>query len=280
MKKIRSQDLSLEEKENMSPKCFREMVRSGEWEPDPATTEYYCRGYAQANLAVIPADMALEFLNFCLRNPRSCPVIDVCDVGSPHPPILAPDADIRTDCYKYRVFKNGELIDEPHDIVKYWQDDMVAFLLGCAMGFMGLLRAKHVKHRLMGAYSSDIQCIPSGRFKDVKPVVSCRMFPTSLDAVRAVQITSELPVAHGYPIHVGDPREIGVDLLHPDVYNPYAPDNPPPPKPGEVCLTWGCGVTPQNAIRAAKPSLAMTHYAGMMFISDIPAEEFHSSFKT
>ena len=278
--KVSSKDLSLKEKEEMHPKELREIIRRGEWEPDAATTEYYCSGYVQANLAVIPADMALEFLNFCLRNPRNCPVIDVCDAGSPHPMILAPDADVRTDCYKYRVFKNGELIDEPRDIVKYWRDDMVAFLLGCSMGFMGLLREKHVKHRLMGAYTSKIDCIPSGRFKNVKAVVSCRMFPTSLDAVRAVQITSELPVAHGYPIHVGDPAEIGIDLLHPDIHNPYAPGNPTPPEPGEICLTWGCGVTPQNAIRAAKPSLAMTHYAGMMFVSDLRTEEFNSSFRT
>ena len=88
MEKIRNRDLSLEDKEKMHPKDFREVVRRGEWEPDPTTTEYYCSGYVQANLAVIPADMAIEFYNFCLRNPRSCQIIDVCDVGSPNPPLL------------------------------------------------------------------------------------------------------------------------------------------------------------------------------------------------
>jgi uncharacterized protein YcsI (UPF0317 family) len=280
MKKIRSQDLSRQEKESMHPKEFREMVRQGKWDPDATTTEYYCSGYVQANLAVIPRDMALEFYNFCLRNPRNCQLIDVCDAGSPHPPLLAPDGDVRTDCQKYRVFKNGELIDEPSDILKYWREDMVAFLMSCAMGFMGLLREKHINHRLMGAYTSDIPCIPSGQFRCDQSVVSCRMFPTSLDAVRATELTYHLPVAHGYPIHIGDPKEIGVDLMHPDILNPYAPGQPPPPQPGEVCMTWGCGVTPQYAIRAAKPSLAMTHYAGMMFICDKRTEEYYSSFTT
>ena len=273
--------LGHDETEVMLPRDFREMNRQGIWEPEAALTQYYCRGYAQANLVVLPEDIALEFLTFCLRNPRDCFVIDVCDAGSPHPPTIAPKADIRTDLHQYRVFKDGVLTDEPPDIMKYWRDDLVAILLGCSMGFEGVMREKHVNWRTMGAFTSNIRCVPAGRFSCDDTVVSCRLFATSLDAVRAIQITSQLPVAHGYPIHIGDPAGIGIDLMKPDLWNPYPSDEPPlPPQPNEICMTWGCGVTPQNAIKAAKPPLAITHYPGMMFVSDRRIEEFHSSFTT
>ena len=165
--------------------------------------------------------------------------------------------------------------------MKYWRDDLVSILLGCSMGFEGVLREKHVNWRTMGAFTSNISCVPSGRFRCDDTVVSCRLFQTSLDAVRAIQITSQLSVSHGYPIHIGDPAEIGIDLMKPDLWNPYPDDDPPPPpQPGEICMSWGCGITPQKAIKAAKPPLAITHYAGRMFIGDRRTEEFHSSFTT
>ena len=276
-----SKELSPEEMAKMTPQEFRGYIRRREWQPDEALTEYYCRGYTQHAVDIVPVDYALEFLIFCLRNPRACYVADVCDVGSPHPPLIAPDADVRTDCQGYRIFKNGEIVDEPDDVMKYWRDDMVAFLLNCSMGFEGVLRDKHVNWRTMGAYTSNIRCVPSGRFKNDNMSVSCRLFKTSLDAVRAIQITSQLSISHGYPVYIGDPAEIGVDIMKPDLWNPYPADNPPlPPQPNEICMTWGCGVTPQNAIKAAKPPLAITHYPGRMFVGDRRTEEFHPSFTT
>ena len=273
--------LSLMEKAAMSPKDFREMVRRREWDPDPSYTEYYCRGYSQHAVDIIPLDYAFEFLVFCLRNPRACYVADVCDVGSPHPPLIAPDADVRTDCHKYRVYKDGVLVDEPDDLMKYWRDDMTAFLLNCSMGFEGVLRDKHVNWRTMGAFTSNIRCRTSGRFKCDNMIVSTRLFASSLDAVRAIQITSQLSISHGYPIHIGDPAEIGIDIMKPDQWNPYPADAPPlPPQPNEICMTWACAVTPENAIKAAKPPLAMTHYPAMVFVGDQRVEEFHSSFTT
>lgn len=273
-----SQD-ELERRAAMSPRDFREMCRKGEWKPDPTLTQYYCRGYTQHSVCIVPLDYAFEFLVFCLRNPRACYVADVCDAGSPHPQFLAPDADVRTDCHRYRVFQDGIVTDEPYDIIKYWRDDSVALFLNCSMGFEGVLRDKHINFRTNGTHTSNIRCVPSGGFKCDNMIVSTRIFPTSLDAVRAIQITSQLPVSHGYPIHIGDQTEIGIDLMHP-MWNPFSPDNPPLPGPGEVCVTWACAVTPEKAIEAAKPPLAITHYPGMVFISNRRAEEFHSSFMT
>jgi uncharacterized protein YcsI (UPF0317 family) len=278
---VNNRKLTREEMGTMSPRDFREMVRRREWEPDETCTEYYCRGYTQHNLHVLPLDYAFEFLTFCLRNPRTCYVADVCDVGSPHPTFLAPDGDIRTDCYQYHVFKDGILVDEPYDITEYWRDDLVTFLTSCSMGFEGVLRDKHVKWRTMGTFTSNIRCVPAGRFQCDSLVVSTRLFPSSLDAVRAIQITSQLSISHGYPIHIGDPSEIGIDLMHPDIWNPYPPDAPTPPQQtSEICMSWACGVTPEYAIRVAKPPLAITHRPGSMFISDRRTEEFHSSFTT
>ena len=108
---------SPEELAAMRPQEFREMARRAEW------TDYtldVCQNYAQNNLAIVPKDYAFEFLLFCQRNPRPCPVVDVTEPGSPHPRVVAPNADIRTDLPRYRVFIDGKLVDEPTDILKYF----------------------------------------------------------------------------------------------------------------------------------------------------------------
>lgn len=87
-------------------------------------------GYAQANLVIVPRDLAFDFLLFCVRNPKPCPLLDVTDPGSPVPRYAAPHADLRTDLPRYRVYRQGELVDEPTSIARYWADDLVAFLLG------------------------------------------------------------------------------------------------------------------------------------------------------
>jgi uncharacterized protein YcsI (UPF0317 family) len=278
---IESRRLTLGERALVKPQELRAAIREGRWKPDETSTQYYCRGYIQLNLVIVPKDVAFEFLVFCLRNPRNCFVAEVCDAGSPHPKHLAPSADLRTDLHKYRVFKEGKIVDEPHDISSYWRDDLVSFLLGCSMGFEGVFRDKNISWRTMGTYTCDIECVTSGCFQCDRMTVSCRLFPDSLSAVRAIQITSQLPISHGYPIHIGDPSEIGIDLMKPDIWNPYPSDSPPEaPKPNEICMAWGCGVTPQLAIAKAKPSLAITHYSPYMFVSDGRVEEFHSSFRT
>lgn len=281
MSRLKSQQLTLEERALVIPAELRNSIRNSEWEPDSTSTQYYCRGYVQLNLVIIPRDMAFEFTVFCLRNPRNCFIAEICDVGSPIPKHIAPTADLRTDLYKYRVFKNGQIIDEPNNILKYWRDDLVAFLLGCSMGFEGVFRDKHVKWRTMGTYTCNIPCEGSVPFVCDKMTVSCRIFPDSLNAVRAIQITSQLPISHGYPIFIGDPKNIGIDLMKPDIWNPYPPGELPKGlQPNEICMAWGCGVTPQLAILKAKPSIAITHYSPYMFVSDGRVEEFHSSFKT
>src|SRR6266704_2997563 len=91
--------------------------------------------YVQANLVVVPRDLAFDFLLFCQRNPKPCPLLDVTEAGSPEPTFVAPGADLRTDLPRYRVYRDGEVIDEPADLNRWWRDDLVGFLLGCSFTF-------------------------------------------------------------------------------------------------------------------------------------------------
>ena len=268
---MNAKKLTPEEKAALSPAEYRLMARRGEW-PIDEIPRLCCEGYSQHALVIIPQDYAFEFLTFCVRNPRACYVSDICEPGSPHPMLLATDADVRTDCNRYRVYKDGEIIDEPTDVMKYWRDDLASFLLPCSFGFEGVLRKYNVKFRYMGAFTTNLRPVPAGRFRPEHMVATCRLFKTRRDAIRAIQITSRLPVSHGDPIHIGDPAYIGIkDITRPDIW-PCLPVSPP--EPNEVMLYWACAMTPEYAIKAAKPPLAIMHYPAMVFISDHLTEEF------
>ena len=114
------------------PKEIRADIRSGKL---AGITAGLAPGFVQANLAILPKDSAYDFLLFCQRNPRPCPLIEVTDVGSPVPVGVAPGADLRTDVPRYRIYKDGVVADEVTDITPFWRDDLVSFLLGCSFTF-------------------------------------------------------------------------------------------------------------------------------------------------
>lgn len=253
----------------MKPREFRDLVRRGEW--TEGTEGEICRNYVQANLVAIPKEYAFEFLLFCHRNPQPCPVIDVTDPGDPHPKLMAPEADLRTDIPQYRVFKGGKVIAEPTDVKDYWRDDLVAFLLGCSYSFDWALIAASVQYRFLGAYSTNIQCIPAGRFHG-SMLVSCRSMKRGYDAVRAIQISSRHLPSHGPPVHIGDHALIGIkDIRHPDIFAPLGVVTPP--EPDEVAMYWGTGITPQTVAMESKIPFMITHYPSHMFITDRLSEE-------
>ena len=251
----------------MPPKELRQAIRRGEWaEP----TAGLCAGYVQSNLAIVPKDVAFEFFLFCFRNWQACPLIDVTEPGDPHPRLVAPEADLRTDLPKYRVFKDGKLVDEPTDIQKYWQDDMVAFLIGCSWGFEGALRASNVQFRTLGDFTTNIPLVPGGRFSGPM-AVSMRLFKTSNDAVRAVQISSRYVPEHGAPVFIGEPEDIGIkDIYHADLYPHH---DVYPRQAGEIAMFWGCGITPQLTALKAKLPIMITHKGGHMLVTDKVAAE-------
>jgi len=252
---------------SMSPKDFRKIVRRGEWK---GSTAGVCYGYIQSNLAIVPKDVSFEFFLFCFRNWQACPIIDVTEPGDPHPKLVAPDADLRTDLPKYRVFKDGALIDEPNDITDYWQEDSVAFLIGCSWGFEWGMNNANVKFRTLGDFTTTIPLVPAGRFKGPM-ACSLRLFKSSYDAVRAVQISSRYIPEHGAPVFIGEPEDIGVqDIYHADL---YAHDDVYPREPDEIPMFWGCGITPQLTALNAKLPIMITHLGGHMFVTDKRAAE-------
>jgi uncharacterized protein YcsI (UPF0317 family) len=244
-------------------------VRRGEWR---RPTAGLAEGYAQANLVVLPRADAFDFLLFCQRNPKPCPVLEVTDPGCPEPKITAPGADLRTDVPKYRVYRHGELVAEVTDLHNLWRDDLVAFLLGCSFTFEGaLLRAGvPVRHIEAGCnvsmYRTNIPCRSAGKFHGPL-VVTMRPIPAHLVA-RATQVTGRYPAVHGAPVWVGEPGALGIgDLQRPDWGDPVEI------RPGEVPVFWACGVTPQAVALASKPDFMITHAPGYMFVTDLLDEQ-------
>jgi uncharacterized protein YcsI (UPF0317 family) len=224
-------------------------------------------GYMQGNLAILPADHAGDFLRFCHLNPKPCPLIGVSEPGDPRIPALASDLDIRTDLPRYRVWREGEPVDEPGDILRWWRSDLVAFVLGCSFSFEEALMEAGVpvRHIECGTnvpmYRTSIECAPAGPFAGPL-VVSMRPLRPA-DAIRAVQVTSRFPAVHGAPVHLGLPELIGIrDLAVPDYGDavPVAAD--------ELPVFWACGVTPQAVIAAARLPFAITHAPGCMLVTD------------
>jgi uncharacterized protein YcsI (UPF0317 family) len=249
-----------------TPAEIRADIRRGAWR---GVTAGLAPGYVQANLAILPQDYAYDFLLFCQRNPRPCPLIDVTEVGSPEPAHAAPGADLRTDLPKYRIYRDGELTDEVTDIAAYWRGDLVGFLIGCSFTFEWALldhgiRLPHIERgQNVAMYRTSTPCRPAGRLHGPM-VVSMRPIAPHLVA-KAVTVTARFPNAHGAPVHVGDPALIGIaDLAKPDWGDPQ------PFEPGDTPVFWACGVTPQAVALASKPPVMITHSPGHMFITDLP----------
>lgn len=257
-----------------SPLDVRLACRSGSWTD---VTAGLCGPFAQANLAILPADWAFDFLRFCQANPKPCPILEVTDAGNPLLQHTAPGADLRTDLPLYRVYRHGELTDELVDLKKLWQDDFVSFLIGCSFSFEAELLAAGipVRHIELGSnvpmYRTNIACRSAGRFAG-QMVVSMRpMSPRQ--AIEAVEITSRLHAVHGSPVHLGDPSLIGIeDLAKPDYGDGV------PVYQGEIPVFWACGVTPQAAALASKPPLMITHAPGHMLVTDIRNEELQKGW--
>ena len=247
-----------------TPQDVREQIRHGQWR---GVTSGVAPGYVQANLAILPRDLAFDFLLFCQRNPKPCPLLEVVEAGQVEPGLTTPGGDIRSDVPGYRIYENGEFTAEVDSLVPHWRDDLVSFLLGCSFSFETAMTDAGIplRHQEMGSnvsmYITNVATNPAGQFSGPM-VVSMR--PIKRDQiVRAVQVTSRFPATHGAPVHIGDPAAIGIrDIAAPDFGDAVKI------YPGEEPVFWACGVTPQAVALNCKPSLMMTHAPGMMFITD------------
>jgi|SRR5690625_1280898 len=243
----------------------REAARSGKLN---GPTSGLAEGFVQANLAILPASDADDFLRFCQLNSRPCPLLAVSEPGAFAIPDLAENLDVRTDATRYKVFHNGQVTDEPYDIKAVWRDDLVTFALGCSFTFEHELLASGVSLRHietgtnLPVFNTNVPLRSAGKFSG-NLVVSMRPL-NAKDAIRAIQISSRFPLAHGAPVHFGHPELIGInDINTPDYGEPLEI------KPDEFPVFWACGVTPQVALAEAKLPFAITHYPGHMLVTDI-----------
>jgi uncharacterized protein YcsI (UPF0317 family) len=243
----------------------RAAIRAGTW---TTHTSGVADDHVQGNVVILPQALADDFLRYCQRNPKPCPVLAVSEVGVPLLPQLGADIDIRTDVPRYRVWRHGEVVDEPTDVTKYWRDDLVTFVLGCSFSFEQALldsglALRHVSEgKNVAMYRTNIATAAAGPFQGPM-VVSMRPLRAAA-AIRAIQITSRFPDVHGAPVHIGDPALIGIrDLARPDYGD--AVDV----LPDELPVFWACGVTPQAAITKARPEFCITHAPGAMLITDL-----------
>ena len=243
----------------------RQRIRTGVF---TGPTSGLAPGNVQANLVILPRALAHDFLRFAQANPKPCPVLAVSEEGSPAFPALAADLDIRTDLPLYRVWRNGELVEEPTEIGHVWRDDLVSFAIGCSFSFEEALiedgiEVRHItRDTNVPMYRTNIPCVPAGVFHG--PLVVSMRPLTPSKAIRAVQITSRFPSVHGAPVHLGMPALIGIaDIGKPDYGDPV------PIHADEMPVFWACGVTPQAVIAQVKPEFCITHAPGRMLITDL-----------
>ncbi len=249
----------------LPPADLRALCSAGAFD---GPTSGYAAGYVQANMVILPKADAGDFADYCARNPKPCPVLEVLKPGDAEPVICAPGADVRIDLPRYRVFRDGALIAEPTGIQDIWRNDLVTFLLGCSFtaedALLGAgLPLYHIEETgFVPMFTTNIATQPAGMFSGPM-VVTMRPFNPD-DAHRAAEITSHYPMGHGAPVHKGDPAAIGIsDLGAPDYGEPVTM------RSGHVPLFWACGVTPQEAILKSRPIFAITHAPGHMFVSDV-----------
>jgi uncharacterized protein YcsI (UPF0317 family) len=254
---------ALEQPAILTPSQAREVFRTGEV---PDTTSGWCRGYVQANLLAVPREFALDTLLFAIRNPGPCPLLEVTDPGDPHIHDIA-TADLRTDLPAYRVYEHGRPAAEVPDVTAYWRDDLVAFLIGSGFTSEPALAAagvplRHVEQgRSVPMYVTSRQCRPAARLAGPM-VVSMRPIPADLVGT-AAEVTARHPIAHGAPVHAGDPAELGIAALDTPAFGDAVRL-----EPGDVPVFWACGVTAQAAVLASEAPFLITHAPGRMLITD------------
>ena len=243
---------------------LRARIRSG-WE---GLTTGHAPGFLQGNLVILPAEFAGAFGEFCRANPQACPLLGRGAPGQAVLDALGADLDVRTDVGRYLIHTDGAPSGQTSDLRTLWRDDWVAFVLGCwfsneaAIARAGI-RMRHVEQKVQGGlFRTRRAAVAAGPFSGPL-VVSMRPFAAA-DVETVTAITGTATLAHGAPVHVGDPAALGIaDLARPDYGEPL------PPLAGEVPMFWACGLTASVALEAARLPIAITHAPGCMVVTDL-----------
>jgi uncharacterized protein YcsI (UPF0317 family) len=235
-------------------------------------TTGHAPGYVQANLAILPAQEAADFVAFCHTNAQACPVLAVGEPGDWRLPTLGVDIDVRSDLPKYWVHGAGGHTESTTDVSELWRDDHVAVAIGCWFSMEDALaranvRMRHIELGIQGPlFRTTHDTIAVGRFGGPL-VVSMRPF-AARDVATVTEITSRFSRVHGGPLHFGDPQALGIaDISRPDFGELLLP------LPGEVAMYWGCGLTALAALERSGISHFITHAAGAMLVTDLRNDE-------
>ncbi len=255
----------------MHPSIIRSICRLNKYneiDKNGHGTSCYASGYVQANLVMLPKKYAFDFLLFCQRNPKPCPLLHVIE-GEEYDQwedkINGHNINVFTDLPSYRIYKDGKLVGTKESIEK--DLDLVTFLLGCSFSFEDALSKanlipRHItQNKNVPMYKTNIKCQRSGVFNG-NMVVSMRPYTRS-DSLKVCDITAQYPKVHGAPIYIGDPSKIGIsDISKPD----YGDSVDIYTENDEIPCFWACGVTPQEVVLASKPSYCITHSPGFMLL--------------
>jgi uncharacterized protein YcsI (UPF0317 family) len=248
-----------------SPRELRRLIRGGHFE---GLTTGHVPGHVQANLAIVPASAAADFVAFCRANATACPLLAVGEPGDPHLVSLGADIDVRSDLPAYRVYRHGHHSQTVADISSFWQGDHVAVAIGCWFSMEDALaregvRLRHVELGIQGPlFRTNRPSVPVGPFGGPL-VVSMRPFAHEEVAI-VRSVTGRFPRVHGAPIHAGDPHSLGIsDLTKPDFGEPI------PLLDGDVPLYWGCGLTALAALERSELAGFITHAPGAMLVTDL-----------
>lgn len=246
------------------PRNVRAACRDGRL---AGTSRGLAMGFVQCNLVVLREAYAYEFLLYCQRNQRACPVLEVTDPGIPEPARLAPGADLRTDLPRYAVYRDGRRVSDMTDVRSLWEDDFVAFLIGSGITFDQALEDAGVRTtKDRWVLRTTLPTERAGRFRG--PLVVTMRWLEPAQVITATQVTARFPFNHGAPLHIGDPGAIGADLA-----NPYF-GPPVDAVPADVVpVFWACGVTPQEAAIQAGIDIMITHSPGHGFVTDLRARD-------
>ncbi len=248
-----------------TPRVIRARIRAGEI---ASHTAGLAPGFVQANIAILPADSAGEFAEFCRRNHQACPVLGRSAPGDPALPMLGAAIDIRHDLPRYQVWRDG-VPETVTDIAALWREDLVTFAIGCSFTFDAALGAAGIRlrHEELGRnvamYRTTRETVRVGRFGG-SLVVSMRPLADDV-AERAAAISARFTDMHGAPLHRGDPAALGIaDLARPDWGDAV------PVGDDEIPVFWACGVTSQEALATARLPFFIGHAPGSMLITDLP----------
>lgn len=243
----------------LSTKEIRALIRAGRYKGDSAGLGV---GYAQATFVAVPERLALDFMIFCQRNPRSCPILEVIEPGTTTVRTLAPGADVRTDMAKYRVMTDGKIIAEPNNLLEHWQKEYVGFLIGCSCSFDWVLRESGVPDRGLATYVTNADCLPAGAFHSKLWVSVQPVHHTQVSLV--AQVSSRFPAFHGAPVHYGDPAVLGIDFK---ASRGFPGAKPFAVGPDEVAVYWACSITLMQAALDSQLDMIVS-YPGFMLMTD------------